>query len=212
MKLHILVEGPADEAFLKAWLPRFLPNAHSFVIIPHQGKGRLSTDPKRKPDPKHRGLLDQLPANPRAYGKTLKPDTDRVVVLVDLDDQNCLALKKSLKKLLNLCHPKPEVLFRIAIEESEAFFLGDQSALKKAFPGAKVSKLNSYRPDSICGAWELLREIIRAPEGSEDKVSWAEEIGPHLGIKWQRRGANKSPSFKQFCRGLLRHCGESIQD
>lgn len=85
MRLHILVEGRAEEAFLKGWLPRLLP-AHSFIIIPHQGKGSLPVNPKRRPDPKKRGLLDQLAAKLRAFGKTLKSETDRVVVLVDLDD------------------------------------------------------------------------------------------------------------------------------
>ena len=47
MKLHILVEGPSEEAFLKEWLPRFLPR-HPFIVITHQGKGRLSGDPKKE--------------------------------------------------------------------------------------------------------------------------------------------------------------------
>src|SRR5258708_38364111 len=117
MRLHFLVEGPGEVAFLNEWLPRFIP-AHSFIIIPHQGKGRLSADPKKKPDPKQRGLLDQLPAKLRAFGKTLNPDTDRVVVLVDLDDQDCHDLKKRLKKAQKDCNPEPTVLFRIAIEET----------------------------------------------------------------------------------------------
>src|SRR5437899_11225286 len=116
MRLHILVEGRAEEVFLTEWLPRFLP-AHPFIIISHQGKGRLSANPKKKPDPKQRGLLDQLPAKLRAFGKTLNADTDRVVVLVDLDDQDCHDLKKRLKLLLKHCDPAPTVLFRIAIEE-----------------------------------------------------------------------------------------------
>src|SRR5207245_5650551 len=110
MKLHILVEGRAEEAFLKGWLPRLVP-AHSFIIIPHEGKGRLSGDPKKKPDPKQRGLLDQLPARLRAFGKALASYTDRVVVLVDLDDQECRDLKKRLRQLLNHCNPSPTVLF-----------------------------------------------------------------------------------------------------
>src|SRR5580700_5258784 len=149
MRLHILVEGRAEEAFLREWLPRLLP-AHSFIVLPHQGKGRLSADPKKKPDPKQRGLLDQLPAKLRAYGKTLNADTDRVVVLVDLDDQDCVDLKKRLKMVLQYCDPKPTVLFRIAIEETEAFFLGDPPAVKKAYPKAKVGKIKKYVQDSIC--------------------------------------------------------------
>ena len=206
MRLHILVEGRAEEAFLKQWLPRFLPE-HSFIVIPHQGKGRLSANPKKKPDPKQRGLLDQLPAKLRGFGKSLKTDTDRVVVLVDLDDQNCLDLKSRLKLLLAYCDPAPIVLFRIAIEETEAFFLGDPPAIKKAFRSAKVGKIKKYEQDSICGTWEFLRDVIGAPSESEDKVSWAQAIGQHLTAEWRGRKANKSPSFRAFCKGLLTLCG-----
>jgi Domain of unknown function (DUF4276) len=212
MRLHFLVEGPGEEAFLRAWLPRFLRPGHSFAISPHQGKGRLSAKPHKRPDPKQRGLLDQLPAKLRAYGKTLQADTDRVVVLVDLDDQDCYDLKKRLVALLKHCDPKPVVLFRIAIEETEAFFLGDAPALKLAFPGAKTGKLRKYELDSICGAWELLRDIIGEEPESEDKVAWAQAIAPHLTVKWQGRSANKSPSFQQFCRGIRKLCGESLPE
>jgi hypothetical protein len=212
MKIHILVEGRAEEAFLKEWLPRLIPR-HPFIIIPHQGKGRLSNEPKRRPDPKQRGLLDQLPAKLRAFGKALNPDTDRVVVLVDLDDQNCQDLKKRLKNLQKLCNPTPSVLFRIAIEETEAFFLGDSTAVKKAFPKAKVGKIKSkYVQDSICGTWEFLRDVIGDPEDSEDKVAWAQAIGRHLTTAWMGRKANKSASFRIFCKGLLQTCGESVAE
>lgn len=209
MRLHILVEGRAEEAFLKAWLPRLIP-AHSFILHPHQGKGRLSADLKKRPDPKQRGLLDQLPAKLRAFGKSLDSDTDRVVVLVDLDDQDCHDLKKRLKKILRGCDPSPTVLFRIAIEETEAFFLGDSVAVKKAFPRARVGKIRQYQQDSICGTWEFLRDVIGDPSHSEDKVAWAEAIGRHLGTEWKGRKVNKSPSFRILCEGLLRMCGEPI--
>jgi len=209
MRLHILVEGRAEEAFLTEWLPRLLP-AHSFIVLPHQGKGRLSTDRRKKRNPKQRGLLDQLPAKLRAYGKALNSDTDRVVVLVDLDDQDCYDLKKRLNNLLRHCDPKPTVLFRIAIEETEAFFLGDSAGVKKAFPQAKVGKIRRYHQDSICGTWEFLRDVIGDRAGSEDKVAWAEAIGRHLTAEWKGRKANRSPSFRIFCKGLLKLCGEPI--
>jgi len=45
MRLHFLVEGPADETFLNLWLPRFLPDGHTFKIIRHRGKGKIPADP-----------------------------------------------------------------------------------------------------------------------------------------------------------------------
>ncbi|HEX4966436.1 MAG TPA: hypothetical protein VF173_36850 [Thermoanaerobaculia bacterium] len=151
-------------------------------------------------------MLDQLPAKLRAYGRVLNPATERVLVLVDLDGDDCGDLKARLLKVLDSCDPKPVVLFRIAIEETEAFYLGDSSAIRKAFPGAKLRRLKTYDQDSICGTWELFQEVIGARV--EDKPGWAEQMADHLGTDWQGGQANRSPSFRQFCKGLLSLAGE----
>ncbi len=202
MKLHILVEGETEARFLRGWLPRLIP-AHLFRVYPHQGKGHLTS----KSVLHREGLLDQLPAKLRAFGKALNPATDRVLVLVDLDDHDCIELKGRLVSLLHQCDPAPRVLFRIAIEETEAFFLGDRKALVAAFPRAKLARLNQYENDSICGTWELFQLVIGAKR--VDKVGWAESMARHLGTSWQGRDANTSPSFRQLCRGLLQLAGET---
>lgn len=207
MRIHVLVEGPSEKAFLELWLPRFLPQ-HAFKIIPHRGKGRIPGDPSQKPNPKRQGLLDQLPAKLRAYGRELRSDTDRILVMVDLDRDDCLDLKNHMLKLLDYCSPPPTVIFRIAIEETEAFYLGDKSAIQRAFPRCKLSKMGSYVQDSICNTWELFREVIG--DTGEDKVEWAKQIGPHLTTQWKGYQANCSDSFRQFCKGILKLAGEVI--
>ncbi len=206
MRLHILVEGASEQALLEAWLPRFLPPQHSYKIIPHRGKGRLPKRPFEKPNPRHHGLLDQLPAKLRAFGKSFNPDTDRVLVLVDLDNDNCFDLKNRMTDLLRYCEPAPTVLFRMAIEETEAFYIGDWKAVKKAFPKAKENKIKGYVQDSICGTWELFRDVVG--EESENKVGWAKQIGPCLTAQWKGSQANRSASFRHFCKALLRLAGE----
>lgn len=208
MRLHVLVEGKSEEKLLKRWLPRFLPDGHTFKVYPHRGKGRLAGNLSKAPDPRKQGLLDQLPAKLRAFGKSLNSETDRVLVLVDMDDSNCMILKSGMLNLLNHCEHKPVVLFRIAIEETEAFYLGDREAIKKAFPKAKLSKLDSYVQDSICGTWEYFQKVIGAK--SEDKVGWAEAMGSYLTIKWKGKRANKSRSFQNFCKALLKLAGEPL--
>lgn len=208
MRIHILVEGPSEKAFLDLWLPRFLPAQHSFKIIPHRGKGRVPGDPSKKPNPKRQGLLDQLPAKLRAYGRELRPETDRILVLVDLDHDDCLDLKMRMVDLINYCNPPPVALFRIAIEETEAFYLGDRAAIRSAYPKAKLSKMDSYIQDSICGTWELFREVIG--EISEDKVEWAKNMGSRLTTEWKGGRANNSNSFRQLCEGILKLAGETL--
>ena len=199
MRVRVLVEGPSEEAFFSRWLRRYMPG-HYFQIIPHQGKGKMPGPPTRPVDPRRQGLLDQLPAKLRAYGRSLNPDTDRVLVVVDVDEDNCFELKKRLLKALQSCDPRPEVLFRIAVEETEAFYLGDFAAIKKAYPHARKMP---YEQDSICGTWEIFQATIGAT--SESKVEWGKQMGHNLSADSRR---NRSISFRQLCAAIRRLCGE----
>ena len=67
------------------------------------------------------------------------------MVVVDLDDRDCIGFKQELLQIQSKCYPKPRVLFRLAIEEMEAWLLGDRDAIVKAFPRAKMNALHSYR-------------------------------------------------------------------
>ena len=110
--------------------------------------------------------------------------------------------------LLSYCSPPPVVLFRIAIEETEAFYLGDKAGIRSAYPKAKLSRMDQYVPDSICSTWELFRDVIG--ETSEDKVEWGKNLGAHLTTEWKGSRANNSISFRHFCEGLLKLAGEAI--
>lgn len=206
MRLHFLVEGPADVAFLENLLPRLIP-AHSFQIYPHQGRGKLPGDLDAKADPMRRGLLDNLPAKLRAWGRQFQSETDRVVVLVDLDDGDCAELLARLRRALDSIHPRPETLLRLAIEEVESWYLGDRSAIKKAFPSAKLRKLDAWEPDSIGGTWERFMEVIGAT--SDDKVAWGEAMGALIHVEEPLESHNRSPSFVKFCRRVRELAGES---
>lgn len=208
MRIHILVEGPSEKALLDAWFPRFLPGHRHHVIV-HEGRGKLPLDIDVPPDPKQRTLLHQLPAKLKAFGKALDPATDRVLVLLDLDTSDRVELEQRLNALLTAVAsrgPAPNTLFRLAIEEVEAFYLGDPPAIRAAFDTVNQSKLRAYRQDSICGTWEVFQAVIAAPV--EDKVGWAERIGPHLGTAFDGPTANKSPSFRQLCLALRQLAGE----
>lgn len=202
MRIHILVEGPSDRALIDTLFPRLL-GAHVANVIVHQGKGKL----RPRANPRHRGLLDQLTAKLRAYGRALNPETDRVLVLVDADERDCRELKRQLKRVLARIDPQPTVLFRIAVEETEAFYLGDARAIRRAFPQANLARMQGYVQDSVCGSAELFQAVVGAP--SEDKVTWAERMGPELSIRATGRLANRSPSFHQLRRGLRQLAGEA---
>lgn len=205
MHIHVLVEGPSEQALLDPFLRRFQP-AHSHTVHVHQGKGKLPSNFAATPDPKHRGLLDQLPAKLRAYGRTLNPALERVLVLVDADQEDCEELKKRLLALEASCDPAPTVLFRIAVEETEAFYLGDKKAVSKAFGVFKNGPYNHYVQDSVCGTWEVFQTVIAAPY--EAKVHWAATIAPYLSTATSGKQLNRSPSFVHFLRALRTLAGE----
>ena len=106
--------------------------------------------------------------------------------------------------------PAQKVLFRLAIEEMEAWLLGDRTALMAAFPRAKQAILNGYQQDSVCGTWEVLANAIH-PKGSlalkksghatvgTAKHDWARAIAPHMDVE-----RNESPSFGKLRDGLRR--------
>ncbi|MCU0863425.1 MAG: DUF4276 family protein [Planctomycetes bacterium] len=188
MRIHVLVEGKSEEILISKWGPRALPN-HQVVPHAHQGKGDIPANPASKPDPRKRGLLDLLPATLRAYAKA---DDVAVLVLVDADKENCVDLKQRLLKLAERVHPRPSrLLFRIAVEETEAFYLGDVAGLKAAYPQADIRKAKKYRPDSVCNTAELFGEIVQ--DGGLNKVAWAEAMADTLTTKKQ---GSRSPSFR----------------
>ena len=204
--LHVLVEGPSDESLLRGLLPRLAPK-HRFQIYPHQGKGKLPGNPNAAPDPKQRGLLDNLAATLRAWGKSFRSETDRVVVLCDLDNDDCVGLLAKLKAMEAAIKKAPMCIFRLAIEETESWYLGDFDAISRAFPKAKKKHLKTWKPDSICGSWERFQLVVGAV--SDEKVAWGEAMGRVLHVEEPLERRNLSPSFRKFCRRVREHSGES---
>jgi hypothetical protein len=147
-------------------------------------------------------VLDQLPAKLRAWSHLLEPTSDRVVVLVDLDTDNCVTLLAELNGLREQMNT-PEYIVRIAIEEVEAWYLGDWEAVRNAFPKAQKKLHATYKQDSVCGTWEKFQEVIGDP--LERKTGWAYAMGGALSVD----GRNVSQSFTRFCNAVRRLAGES---
>ena len=210
MHLEVLVEDRSGSIALEIILEKILGrnhSEHSWRIHPYKGIGQLRRGLNPKSDPRRRILLDRLPGILRGYGRSLE-DHSAVVVVVDLDDRDCMEFKQELLAVLDDCDPRPRTLFRIAIEESEAWLLGDRVAVQKAYPEAKVPVLNAYEQDSICGTWERLADAVHPggsmrlkkagrPEAGKAKCEWAGRIAPHMDPD-----RNRSKSFQVFRDGI----------
>ena len=204
MFIEVLTEGASDVPVVREVLVRYFGlNEHiDFRIHPHQGRGSIPLTPLAQPNPKHRGLFDQLPAKLRGFGKYMD-EQSLVLVLADVDNDDCVQLLAELNALLlSLPSRPPRVLFRLAIEETESWFLADTHAVKNAFPNAKIGQVQNIQPDARVGAWEKLAECLgrKSTEVTgKDKTYWAEQIAPHLNFE-----APYSPSLGKLISGLKR--------
>lgn len=215
MHIEILVEDASGEKLLEAVLPKLLGeqgDPHTWRLHSYKGIGRIPKNLKPGTDASKRILLDRLPLALRGYGKT--PGIDAVVVVLDSDQRNCAEFLAELKALAASCHAPSKTMFRLAIEEVEAWYLGDQQALQAAYPRVRTDVLGRYVQDSVCGTWELLADAIHSggsaaikkvgwPLPGQLKCEWAEKIGPLL-----EPDRNVSPSFGKLRDGLRRLIAE----
>lgn len=216
MHFVILVEDQSGKKALDVLVPKIIGASHTFEVKPYKGIGRIPHDLREKSDPSKRILLDQLPRLLRGYGTTFANYSASygaaVFVVCDLDDKCLKIFRKELLAILDSCTQKPEARFCIAIEEGEAWFLGDIPAIKATYPKAKDAQLSSYINDSICRTWETLADAVY-PGGAQalsalgrqavgtEKSKWAEQIAPRMDVD-----NNNSPSFCYFrdkLRGLI---------
>jgi hypothetical protein len=197
MHIEVQVEEPSAEEALRHLLPKIIGERATFGIINYGAK---------------HNLLAKLPARLRAYAARIHSGEDlKLAVLIDCDGDDCRELKNRLEAMARdaglATKSAPDgnnsfiVVNRLAIEELEAWFLGDAAAVRAAFPKASTfEKKPAYRdPDAIRGGtWEALHRLLKPyyPE-SYPKIEAARRIAPHLNVS-----TNRSASFRCFCSGL----------
>jgi hypothetical protein len=196
--LEVLVEDRSTAAAMEGLLPRML-GPITFAIHAHEGK----TD-----------LLRKLPRRLRGYASFL-PGNWRILVIVDRDQQDCLALKAELEgfaasaglstRSSARASPSWSVVNRIAVEELEAWFFGDWEAVRKAFPrvSADVPRRAGMRdPDRIEGGTsESFERVLQRSGyflGGLRKIEVARAVSVHMNA-----AANTSPSFQVLRDAIL---------
>ena len=219
MHFEVFVEDASGKEALEIIMEKILGanySEHSWKILDYRGLGRIPKDLRRVTDPSKRILLDGL--RDILKGQVYNPHgLVSVLVVVDLDTRDCMAFKRELLDVLDACDPRPSTLFRIAIEEGEAWLLGDRDAVRAAYPNAKESVLNGYVQDSICGTWEVLADAVhpggaarlKATPGYSElgraKSEWARKIALHMDVD-----KNESKSFQVFRDGVRNLAGIRI--
>ena len=216
MHFEILVEDISGKRMLDMLVPKMIGDSHTFRVISYRGVGRVPKGMRDAKDACKRILLENIPRLMKGYGRTFPSYGDKgaaVIMVCDLDDKCLKTFREELFGILNSCHPKPEARYCIAIEEVEAWLLGDLPAVIAAYPRAKSVILSAYVNDSICGTWEKLADAIYNGGSSalaslgfyavgEEKSKWAEAISPHMDVS-----NNKSHSFCYFRRKIQELAG-----
>ena len=157
-------------------------------------------------------LLHDLPNYLVGMGSSLAEMSAKtaIFVILDCDDKDCAKLKQDLVEMARKVGVKTQTFFCIAIEEMEAWLLGDEEALMTAYPNARRNLLQKYEQDSIVGTWELLANVVYKGglsalnkeatsyyEKGAFKCECAENIGEQMDIR-----RNISPSFQYFIRKM----------
>jgi hypothetical protein len=192
--LELLVEEPSMERFLRALLPRLLPQDRTFEVYSFQGKS---------------DLIGKLSARLRGYASWL-PDDWRIVVIVDRDDDDCVLLKQQLDAIALAAGLRTrtragtaswQLVNRIAVEELEAWYFGDWDAVREAYPrvAATIPLRQGFRDsDAIAGGtWEAFERVMQQHgyfRGGLGKLEAARTIG---GLADPARSTSKS--FRTFC-------------
>jgi len=196
--IEFLLEEPSAEAALQILIPKIMQERATFAIHVMGGK---------------KTLLKELPARLRGYSRWL-PQNWRIVVLVDRDEEDCKHLKTRLETLCQTAglisktvasaEQTAQVINRIVVEELEAWFFGDVTALRDAYPRLPdISQKAAFRnPDQIRGGtWETLERLLQKAgyyKGGLSKIELAKTITPYM-----EPTHNISKSFQTFHRTLL---------
>lgn len=152
-------------------------------------------------------LLNDLALYLKGFNKSLRSVKSAIMIVLDNDTRNPKDFRNELESVASQNNISIDHVFCIAVEEIEAWLLGDRDAVLTAYPDARVSILDKYVQDSICGTWEILadatyhggyKKFIKDcgntySEIGKHKCEWAEKIGQYM--IWER---NCSPSFKLF--------------
>ncbi|MHB1421640.1 MAG: DUF4276 family protein [Gemmataceae bacterium] len=208
--------GPRTERFDPSQLLLFDQTASpADTTAPPPDEATDASAPRRCRPHGRRRLPDNLPREVRHHELPRLPDDWRIFVLVDLDDDDCTALKRRLEEFASnagLFTPSMSksphqirVFNRIIIEELEAWFFGDPMAITTAYPRVSryLGRRSKFRvPDAIRGGtWEALERVLQ--KAGYYKTGLAKIEAARLIAEHMEPARNTSNSFRLF-RDTLR--------
>lgn len=217
MRIEFLVEDASGKILLNKIMEKYSSETQAFGIeyniqsykgIGGFGKGSNASDIKSQQ------LLNDLPKRMKAIqAKYYGVSNVSIFVVLDNDTRRTEEFRVQLNETAVRENISMDYVFCIAVEEMEAWLLGDINAMRSAYPDVSdriISKNSGYMLDSICGTWECLADILTKGGISKfkkknptpfdvgrNKAEWADKIGNKMEIR-----NNVSPSFRRLLEEL----------
>jgi hypothetical protein len=184
MNLVCFTEEKSAKAMLNIVLPKILPEyCNLSQIIAFEGKNDLDKQIEKKL--KHYNTPNTV-----------------FLILRDQDSSDCIEVKKQLLEKVRNSGKENISIVRIACHELENFYLGDLSAIEKAFNQkiAKSQRSKTFRnADNLANAKQ---ELIKITHKKYQPISGSKAIAPYLKLD----NKNTSTSFKILISGVKKLC------
>jgi hypothetical protein len=179
-----LLEEPSMKNVLDILLPKLIPDNISYICIDHKGKHDLDKS---------------IPIKIKAFQHSLKT---KFVIVHDQDSHDCKKLKAELLKLCK-SSDQSKIIIRIICHELESWFLGDLTAVEKAYNlksqtlSIKQNQKKFRNPDQLNSAKEELKKLVKKYNQEYYPGTHSKKIAPYLSLT-----DNKSRSFHVFLDGI----------
>lgn len=208
MHLEFHVEDQSTKNFVEIILPRIINITliDDVKYIHYKGVGKLPAKSTVGDKPNYSKLLEVFPNIIRDHNHMI--DSNYFLIFIcDLDENNQEEFMKPINAIVQYYPNAAKSIFILAIQELEAWLLGDVKTLRNHYlKAATVTALDHYDPktEAQFGKWEFLADAIHMG-GSESlrsdgyqaigkaKSDWVKKIAPHLDLE-----NNSSPSFIEF--------------
>ena len=211
-RFQFLVEDQSGAVFIETIMDKIVSNypGVEYDCKSFGGSGNFPKGNTAK-EIKTGKLLNDLAIYLRGFNRCLQYVPAVLVIVIDNDTRETANFYMELQDIAKRNQITLDHVFCIAVEEIEAWLLGDEEAIVAAYPNAKLRILHKYQQDSICGTWEVLADVVYPgghaklkqhtgyAEIGKCKSEWAQNIGAHMSLE-----CNKSPSFQHFLSEINR--------